>query len=482
VLCAVIVTLGSGIEWLDPFPEDRYQVQLSAETLPSTRAVSPRSVAEGMEVLSVVVHDDALHDPEGGLLTHPGARGRLWERPGYASYFTDGRLRLASSAGLRIHGGRSRRYSPVKSFRLYFRQKYGLPAVPADLLFGEGPANNLTSVIAHNDVRKDRKGREWHLVNPLAYDIARRLGGITPRARPMQFYLNGEKQGVYVLTERINDEFFEARFGHADFDINSGRSRTQLRRWLRTTKPFTMERVGAVVDLPNLTSWALTVLFCATTDVLPLRQSPLVRDLRDPAARWFWVTWDLDHSFMDVYLGAPQPWLLDTYARLLSRSEPRSQILTRLLRTPDFSRYFSDRLSAALNHQLTPEFLEERFGFYREAALRRGVADTRYLTVLDTFLKERPQVLWDLTTKHLKTEDPVAVAVTGQPGTTVMIDGFSATLPYTGKYFPGASFVLDGGSAAWIVNGRLHRGQRVSFEVKEPVVIAPAHTAEQSPR
>ena len=482
-LCGIALIIGTGIEWLDPFPDDRYRVQISPATFPSTRAVPEAAVLEGTEVLSLVVDRDALSGSERGIVTHPEERGREWERPGYVSYFTDGQLRLATQVGVRLHGGRSRLYSPVKSFRLHFRARYGPPAVPSSMFFGKGLENNLTSVIVHNDVRRDRQGRDWHLVNPLAYDIARQLGGIVPRTRPTQFYLNGERQGVYVLTERITREFLEARFGHRRFSISADGTSRDLPRWARTAKPFTMRDVNAVVDLDNLTSWALTVLFCGTTDILT--QSPVARDLTDPASRWFWLTWDLDHSFMDLYQAAPQPWLLDSYRTLLGNREGRSRILTRLLQNdPDYRRYFAGRLSAALNHQITPAFLNERFGFYWEAALRRGAADSGYAEVLQQFLKERPQVLWDLSAKYLKMGGPFSVTVEGLAGTAVEIDGFKTPLPYTGKYLPGTPFALDGGTAvgAWLINGRQHDG-RVALDVHENLVIASAgRTVEQSRR
>ena len=140
-----------------------------------------------------------------------------------------------------MHGGASRVYSKLKSFRLYFRPSYGPAAVPAQTFFSKGPAGDLTRVIVHNDVRVDRLKREWHLVNPLAYDIAARLGGIVPRTRPVRFYLNGEFQGVYVITEQISPEFLEARFGHRDFAIDDPTELESLFHGARTTLPLRMQ-------------------------------------------------------------------------------------------------------------------------------------------------------------------------------------------------------------------------------------------------
>jgi hypothetical protein len=472
-LCAFMAGAAFALERLDPFPEDRIQVQPSPATLPSTRIIPARAVAEGMPLLSLVIERDALYDPASGILTHLEERGREWERPGYISYFAEGRLKLATKTGVRLHGGDSRRYSKAKSYRFYFRSGYGPPALPSSIFFTTGPASNLTRVIAHNDARADGDRRLWHLVNPLAYDIARRLGGITPRTQPTRFYLNGEPQGVYVLTEQISPEFLEARFGHRDFSIQELGDPTRLLGWATRTRPFTMDVAAKVVDIDNLTSWALTILFCATTDVLG--QSPIVRDRTDPNARWFWITWDLDHSFMDLYKSGAEPWLLDSYNTLLYNREGRSRILTRLLRGDDaYRRYFARRLSAALNHQLSPAFLEQRYWHYVETALRAGSADSGYSKALLRFLRERPRALWDLTVKHLKTERPATVTVTGPPGSTVDIDGYKTVLPYTGTYLRGTPFLLDAQGASaiggWRVNGRVTAGV-VALDVKEDLHI-----------
>ena len=134
-----------------------------------------------------------------------------------------------------------------------------------------------------------------------------------------------------------------------------------------------------------------------------LGQSPIVRDRTDPNARWFWITWDLDHSFMDRYKSAAEPWLLDSYRTLLYNREVRSRILTRLLREDDaYRRYLARRLAAALNHQLSPAFLEERHWYYAETVLRGGTTDSGYSKAQLRYLRERPRALWDLTVKYLE--------------------------------------------------------------------------------
>ena len=82
------------------------------------------------------------------------------------------------------------------------------------VLFG-GQSDPITRLVVHNDRRHDGRGRWWHLVNPLAYDIARQIGAVTPNTQPVRFFINGEFLGIYVLTEHIRRRSSEAVTGTA---------------------------------------------------------------------------------------------------------------------------------------------------------------------------------------------------------------------------------------------------------------------------
>ena len=190
--------------------------------LASTAVLDPAEVSRGFPIMSLWVEPDDLHDPVTGILANVRARGRAWERTGALSYFDDGELRFASSVGVRLHGGGSRITSEVQSFRVYFREEYGADAFGEGLLF-DGASDPLQRLILHNDVRRGslprslagrsataaerrrhRPRARWSFSNPLAYDIAERIGAIVPRTKPVRFFLNGKWQGVYVVTEYVD--------------------------------------------------------------------------------------------------------------------------------------------------------------------------------------------------------------------------------------------------------------------------------------
>ena len=440
--------------------------------------VPAREIAAGHPLISVSIDPADLIDPARGLLVNPTRRGSDWERFAYVSYFEHGALRFASGVGVRVHGGRSRVVSKRKSFGLYFRRRYGAEGMPSELFFAP-PARRLERLVLHNDARTDRDGRTWHFVNPLAYDIAARIGALTVQTRPARFFLNGELQDVYVLTERIDGQYFETRFGHRDFQIEATETSALLRNWGTTTTPFSMPIVAETVDLDNLTRWAISILFCGTTDIW---QGTLARDRRTPGARWFWVNWDMDHSFMDLYDRAPVPWEIDSFARLLRRPDARSRIIGRLLELdPNYRAHFAQAVASTLNHRLTPAFLAERLSHYRILAAAYGIHDREFVDVIERYFAERPRVVRALVQKYLKAGPVLETRIRIPDGVALQIDGHRTAGVYEGRYFSGSPLTVAVPDAhrsmflGWRLNGRdlETRAASITLNVDQALDLTP---------
>src|SRR5690606_6326342 len=224
-----------------------------------------------------------LLDRDHGILVNYNKRGRSWERPAYATFFNNGEIAFATGAGIRVHGGKSR--SMVrKSFQLRFRKLYGEGSAPLGLIDAQS-VDEVNSLVIHSSL-VEKESHTFHYVNPVAYEIAARIGCIVPSWTPVQFYLNGDYQGPYVLTERINKDFFEARFGHNDFVIFDTRSsdlkrgsRKDIRELLSWSNAdnvsASMKEMNEKVDLASLTNWYISIMYEGTTDAF---QGYAVRD------------------------------------------------------------------------------------------------------------------------------------------------------------------------------------------------------------
>ena len=473
-----LVALGLVVEARGLFPGLRFAINRRPADMPSTLAVPERDRTAGYPLLSVVVDKDDLFDRHRGLLADPGREGRDWERFAYASFFDKGELRMATGAGIRVHGGTSRFSSQKKSFRLYFRRRYGDAAIPGEMLFGP-PQSSLSRLVLHNDVRVDRAGRRWHFINPLAYDIAARIGAIAARTLPVRFLLNGEFQGAYVLTERIDEAFFEARFGHSDFDMEESARNPRLRAWAQSTRPFDMAVASRNIDVDNLTRWVISILFCATTDIW---QGTLARDRRAPDPKWFWVNWDMDHSFIDLYQRAEVPWEIDTFRSLFDAPDARSRILSRLLRSdPAYRQFFAQTVAAVLNHRLTPAFLTERVNHYRVVAGITRLEHREFLDRVEQFLAARPAVVRRLVQRYARAGPVVEARVRIPDGVTLDVDGHRTTGLYEGRYFSGSPITVvvpkdaQATFSGWTVNGSElpQREPALTLTVEGPLDISP---------
>lgn len=458
--------------------------RIPPEELPSSAIVYQEDLKNPAPLVSVVIDPKDLYDPVVGILANSLKRGKNWERPAFLSYFDQGQLVFASGIGLRMHGGKSRIAPMEKSFRAYFRPIYGEEQFQPGVIFDER-AEPIRHLILHNDRRDD-----WHLVNPLAYDISSRIGALTPQTKPVRFFLNGEFQGVYVLTEHLSEEYLFSHYGHTQFTFARTKQDADSRSfkigdyakykafktWATEKTPLTMEEAQAQIDLENLSRWALSILFCAPTDAL---QGPVLLDMTEPNAKWFWVNWDMDHSFQDKYHQAEHPWELDTF-RELRPYDPRGALFHRLIKgSPEFRVYFTRLFVDTMNHKLTQEFLNERLAHYEQIAVNYGIQDQEYLEITRQFFQRRKAVLRQQMQTRFHLSASFACRVQSPPGAQLEIDGFAAQTGYEGWYFETTPIRVKVIPAAgqtfshWSINGQvvMSAGNVIEYPLTADTII-----------
>ncbi|MEO7795714.1 MAG: CotH kinase family protein, partial [Thermoanaerobaculia bacterium] len=311
--------------------------------------------------------------------SRPSKPGRDTEETGWVSFFENGKLQFAAPVGIRIHGGVSRRYPPY-GYRLSFRSEHGTTGLPGGLVSSDldRPMPPLARLLVAEGDDEDTDGSLWAFPGEVAYDIGRALGGQTPRTRPVWFSLNGSPAAVYSISEHIDGDFLRRHYGHDDFELHRGKrdpddprqdSEASDRFWAgelawiaAAPTPFTRADAASRYDLDKLTTWLVTVLFCGTGDIY---QEAMIRDRTGKLAsgRWTWIHWDHDMSFRtppkNSRFGNTRdllPYVLDNQREIRS---PQQALMLRLVEEdPEFRTEIVRRTTAALNHQLTPEFLE----------------------------------------------------------------------------------------------------------------------------
>ena len=466
-----------------------------AEALPSTVIMPPEDRGGPLPVLSIAADDDYLNDPETGILTNMLETGSDWERLASASLWENGELVLGSRVGLRIHGD-STRFRGQPSFRLYFRPTYGANRAAGGRLLG--PATKPASVVVVHVVRY-----EGHYPNIFVFEIARQLGLPTVEFRPARVYLNGQPRGIYVLTERVMpDGWGQTYFGDSDFFMyvykgeTTPRSRAahaELVAWLDANEPLVMERAAERIDIANLTRHLFTVMFCFTTD---WAQGAGMLDGDEADAKWFWMHWDMDQSFDARGSVELQPWQqpffqlvtlrgardeLEAYGIVTDdlhdarhRGDVRRLLFTRLLRDPDYRRYFVRFVTDALNHELTTPFFEDMLARYSDLEQATGINSR---VDMREYLRRRPDFVRAELADRFNLRGPYAVRVEAPDGLGLVVDGYPETGPYEGTYFRDQTFTVavadeDGGDVShWLVNGERREGPEVRLTVDEAHLI-----------
>lgn len=349
-----------------------------------------------LPVVSVAIRPVDLEDPERGLLARP--RERL-ERRVDAAFYRGGRLVLRTGAGLRLQGDSTRdpahplnRGTDRRSWRLVFRSRYGLDAIPGRTVFDE-----LDLPLRALVMRRNRAV----FAHALALDVARRIGAETPATCVGLLYLNGENQGYVILNEHVSPRQWRFhRGGHEVYlfrrrsppDRLSFHAHSPLLLWVEENAPrIPLAEAERFVDVDSLLAYVFTVAYCGTND---WEQAGLVLDADDPTDRWTFVPWDLDRSFLDPDLppGTP-PWRKSAFDLLLDDPrEVRDSVAARLFAALLGDASFRRRLEAFVERslrRLDREWIAERLAHYRRFLERSDGSVPRAFEKLRAFFEGR---------------------------------------------------------------------------------------------
>ena len=445
---------------------------------PSSQAVREEFLAPGQWLLSLAIPEVELNDPARGILANREARGRDWERVGWASLYFGEELVFTTRMGVRVHGGDGRR-SGREAFRLIFRPQYGLPHLPSGgpLPTARLPPNRFVV----------RQSQQMSHSQPMAFEISTRIGALAPAGVPVRFVFNGSlRSHAYELTEYVDRAGWGRSYlGHDDFRFYRSRAGSQLpsdetaysevRDFLNSTPPpLRMEDVKGRIDLDNFVRNLFTLMYCGTGDSL---QGAAVLNLRSGQPRWFWVHWDLDLSF-----GFPhESWRRPSIRNYVSfqpgpTDDIRLVIFQRLLREDlQFKRYFTTTASETINHLLTRAYLRGLVRKYAQLSVNR-VPFVGF--DLEAFFERRGDVVLDAIADAIDEPRPHTVRVHAPVGVRLRVDGQEHGHEYTGRYFHGQIISVEvvGGEETqsrrpWKIDDASVWGQALVFYVEDDVEI-----------
>ncbi len=463
-------------------------------SFPSSRIIKKKHFKKNWPVLSLVLDDAGLYHPDTGLIPNKSSRGRQWERPASCSYFDEkGNLRFASMVGVRIHGGK--RMQLYNSYRLYFRTEYGRSRFPdfQPRMEFSSKAEPVKRLVVHHTAWPEGG---WYFNNTLAYDIAQRIGCQVPETQLALLYINGVEQGVYFFAPHLGERLLQSYFGHDDFVFYKRRSAITPEAyalsvdllWGPATDPekLSMEKVGKRIDLDNLARHLFSFLFCGTTDWF---QGVAVLDTSTLDNKVFWINWDMDQSFIQDVLSdkivmtewQQRGWgLVYTLFPPYPAHDVRPKLFSRLMNEdPAYREYVLTLYRDLLNHRLNARFAKERIEYYSSMLESYGKKETKYMKMLDEFMKRRPAVIRQETEKLFKLGPSLLCQVTGPADIQYEIDGYDELSGYQGYYFKGSRITVSIDApyqkkfSYWLVNEKRVDSSRLDFEVREDLIIEP---------
>jgi uncharacterized repeat protein (TIGR02543 family) len=326
----------------------------------------------GIPVFSLVTDADNLFDDEIGIYV-PGntsvigdeetgnyqQRGPEWERPISMELFIDGETVLKQNAGLRIHGGWTRR-QPLKSLRLYARNEYG-DSYFRYPLFEHRPHEEYRRFILRAG------GSEWRYTyfrDAAAHELARFMNFDVQAYRPSIVFINGEFWGLSNIRERIDEHYIQMVYGidldnidllsrsrtvelgdrvHYDALVNFATNRDM-------TDPANLAEIITYFDLDNFLDFYTLQIYCANTDWPSNNQRFWrTRTEYDPYAppghdgRFRWMLYDADRC-----LGYRTNWNHDMIEHLYD-DRHATRLIRGLFNSPEFRIDFINKINDHLN-------------------------------------------------------------------------------------------------------------------------------------
>lgn len=251
-------------------------------------------------VVSLSTDSMYLWDYATGIYRHYRQK---WERPVYVEFFeTDGKLVLSQDAGIKLFGGRTRKFSE-KSLQIVARKEYGDKRFRYQF-FPEKDIDKFKRLVLRtsgNDYKRTRfrDALITHLIANLDIDIQ--------AYRPTILFINGRYWGIYNLREKINAYYLKSnRDANPDstdiLTLSGGRehgsSRTYRRmlsfiRYNDLAVDSNYQKLHQMMDIRNHINYRVTQIFICNKDkgnIRYWRASNL-------DGRFRWILYDTDGGF-----------------------------------------------------------------------------------------------------------------------------------------------------------------------------------------
>ena len=242
-----------------------------------------------------------IYYPEGNYLNE----GRDWERDAHISFFDKNKnLGFEEDIGIRMHGNGSASF-PQKSFKIYFREEYGLNEL--DYPIFENSDNKKYKRLLFRNGGNDFL--ETHFKDALLQNIIGELDIDLQAFQPSIVFINGEYWGIHNIREKYDRFHFQYNYGidkeavnvlKVDGRVEEGDNEDYLelidfvnQNDLSITSNF--DYVKNRIDISNLIDFQIAEIYFANYD-WPCNNFKIWKG-NEPNSKWRYAIYDLDYTF-----------------------------------------------------------------------------------------------------------------------------------------------------------------------------------------
>ena len=290
-------------------------------------------------------------------------KGIDWERDVHVEFYdANGHLGISQDAGIRVHGGATRKFSQ-KSMRITARADYGRKYFRYPL-FEENETVKYREFLLRTSMGS--WGKKSIFEDALASQIVKDLNFENLKSKLAIVYINGEYWGFHFLSERVSDKYIEytTEVENDLVDMISGNygiivcgSNSHYANLIDFIDDNDLSQddnynyVLTQIDVASFIDYQIAEIFLKNYD-WPLNNVKLWRPQYEDG-KWRWIFYDLDAGFEDYNFN------MLVHATENDGGNPKYStfLFTNLLKNEHFKNQFIDRYIDLLESTFTTENL-----------------------------------------------------------------------------------------------------------------------------
>ena len=283
-------------------------------------------------------------------------RGSEWERLCNVEYYDQDNAGINQQAGLRTHGGSTRRLQQ-KNLKILAKEQYGKKRFKHHF-FQEIPIESFKHLVLKPFCCSN--GVKTGIQDAMAQKAARNLCIDVLASRMTVLFINGEYWGIYALQETPDERYLDDHYdidpdesnivkNWKEFEHGDSTNWINLYQWVQETD-FSLDENYALmkerIDMDNFIDYWIFEMYSSNFD-WPVQNT---RCWQSGNGKWRWIFYDGDACFSrvwDVFANA-----VDTSHSIHPSNAESTLFFRKLIDNPSFLNRFNERFMELMSDQL----------------------------------------------------------------------------------------------------------------------------------